>query len=480
MEAESSHWIPTWKKAHCPQIKERGCHSITVMDDLLIAFGGWDGSKYFNDVLALNLNDMKWQNVTMTGETPICRYTHSANLYQKDKIIIVGGYAGRAGVLNETSVLTLVNREPLTFEWKKIQTKGQKFHRSDHTANIYGNRLYLFGGADIEEESTDELWVLDLTDFKWIKLNPVGEKPEDRYGHVSVMYNETLYIFGGLSTHARDFLTHFWQININELKWSRTLLAELGGPGPRLAATAQEVEGKMIIFGGYCHSYTNEMFSFDLKSHIWTKVETQGKLPLGRAYHAAAYYKGRYIVWGGEKSHANCISSIYECQLGESKKTNSINKTDTKFVREKDAVSTLNKISHDKLFTDIVFEVENEEIKAHKAILAGGCRYFYNMFTSGMAESQAEKIKIIDVAAPTFKALLKFLYCEDIELDYRLAIELLGLAEKYGVNNLRELCEGFLAEALTKENVVELSNIAECFEANNLKNYILKFKKKNW
>lgn len=52
-----------------------------------------------------------------------------------------------------------------------------------------------------------------------------------------------------------------------------------------------------------------------LESHTWTKVGTQGELPLGRAYHAAAYYKGRYIVWGGEKSHAQCISSIYECQL---------------------------------------------------------------------------------------------------------------------------------------------------------------------
>lgn len=76
-------------------------------------------------------------------------------------------------------------------------------------------------------------------------------------------------------------------------------------------------------------------------------------------------------------------------------------------------------------------------------------------------------------------ALLKFLYCEDVQLNYGLAIELLGLAEKYGVNHLKELCEGFLAETLTKENVSELSNVAECFEANNLKNYILKFNKKN-
>lgn len=84
----------------------------------------------------------------------------------------------------------------MTFEWKTIQTKGEKLHRSDHTANICGNHLYLFGGADIEEESTDDLWALDMSnflylnimrnkisaDFKWKKLNPVaGEKPSKKY-----------------------------------------------------------------------------------------------------------------------------------------------------------------------------------------------------------------------------------------------------------------------------------------------------------
>jgi hypothetical protein len=52
---------------------------------------------------------------------------------------------------------------------------------------------------------------------------------------------------------------------IDELKWSRVLLSDFGGPKATLAGTAQEVEGKIIVFGGYCKSsYTNGMFSFDI------------------------------------------------------------------------------------------------------------------------------------------------------------------------------------------------------------------------
>jgi len=35
-----------------------------------------------------------------------------------------------------------------------------------------------------------------------------------------------------------------------------------------------------------------------------------------------------------------------------------------------------------KLFPDVVFEVEGEEIPAHKAILASRSNYFMKMFTS--------------------------------------------------------------------------------------------------
>lgn len=57
-------------------------------------------------------------------------------------------------------------------------------------------------------------------------------------------------------------------------------------------------------------------------------------------------------------------------------------KIDPKVVKQNTALSTLNKMAIDGLFTDVVFEVDGQTISAHKMVLAGGCKYFYDLFTS--------------------------------------------------------------------------------------------------
>jgi hypothetical protein len=74
---------------------------------------------------------------------------------------------------------------------------------------------------------------------------------------------------------------------------------------------------------------------------------------------------------------------------------------------------------------------------------------------------------------------LRFIYCQDIELQYSLAIDLLALVERYDMIELKEICEDFLSKELTKNNVIELANVAECFEATHLKYAIAQFKQKN-
>jgi len=57
-----------------------------------------------------------------------------------------------------------------------------------------------------------------------------------------------------------------------------------------------------------------------------------------------------------------------------------------------------------KLFPDIVFEVEGEEIPAHKALLAYRSDYFMKMFTS-VSESNSSKIPISNMKSHIFKGI---------------------------------------------------------------------------
>lgn len=78
-----------------------------------------------------------------------------------------------------------------------------------------------------------------------------------------------------------------------------------------------------------------------------------------------------------------------------------------------------------------------------------------------------------------YLAFLRFMYCQDIEFGYSLAIDLLGVAEQYSASELKNLCEDYLSKGLNQENISELINVAECFDAVNLKYAIAKFKEKS-
>lgn len=54
----------------------------------------------------------------------------------------------------------------LSGEYKILQTKNAgSLHRMWHTANILEGNMYVFGGKSKQQETTNQLWRLDLSIF---------------------------------------------------------------------------------------------------------------------------------------------------------------------------------------------------------------------------------------------------------------------------------------------------------------------------
>ena len=111
-----------------------------------------------------------------------------------------------------------------------------------------------------------------------------------------------------------------------------------------------------------------------------------------------------------------------------------------------------------------------------------------------MKEEHAPTITITDMKASTFKgnnhishclchkdnlAMLEFIYNNYINLTEPLAINLLEVADKYSLIRLKDVCEDFLIENITPDNMVTLGNYAEKYDALMLRNGILEFIMKN-
>jgi len=129
--------------------------------------------------------------------------------------------------------------------------------------------------------------------------------------------------------------------------------------------------------------------------------------------------------------------------------------------------------------SDVTFKVENEEFPAHRYILIEKCRLFKNMFASGIMESHSSVIEISDTKASVFRAFLEFLYLGKTGLNETLAVDLLGLADKYVLDDLRTFCENYLQMILNLENCVKTFETACAYELTSLKTWILSFFQKN-
>ncbi|KAA0176199.1 hypothetical protein FNF27_02256 [Cafeteria roenbergensis] len=169
----------------------RACHCIVVHKRKAYCFGGYDGSRCFNDLDVLDLDTLTWTRAAVTGDDPQARNAASLTVVH-DQLFLFGGHSG-AKHLPDLRVLDLA-----TLRWSKPETKGARPPGlRGHTASLVGEKLVLFAGYDGRSRS-NELFTLDTTTFAW-DHPPVAEgTPAGRQRHTTVAIGpHRLVVFGG-------------------------------------------------------------------------------------------------------------------------------------------------------------------------------------------------------------------------------------------------------------------------------------------
>ena len=162
-------------------------HSIEETDDAV----------YF---LTLNADKWTWSKPLIHGgkETkPLARAEHSACKTGTNEITIFGGWASKP--MNDLWTFNYVD-----MEWRVAVSSGiQPRPRYRHTAEIVGNKMYIFGGSDNNDDiaensrnlSIHELW---LETMQWSHPTISGSNPFPRSGHGSAVIGaKSVAIFGG-------------------------------------------------------------------------------------------------------------------------------------------------------------------------------------------------------------------------------------------------------------------------------------------
>jgi speckle-type POZ protein len=132
---------------------------------------------------------------------------------------------------------------------------------------------------------------------------------------------------------------------------------------------------------------------------------------------------------------------------------------------------------------DVAFEVDGEAMPAHKIVLAARSEVFRALLSGPMREGRGDApVRVEDVRAPVFRALLHFAYRDELPegmrgagLEVAMAQHLLAAADRFQLGRLRAICERRLCETVEAESVATTLALAEQNNARELKRVCLDF-----
>ncbi|XP_014785107.1 BTB/POZ domain-containing protein 6-B isoform X1 [Octopus bimaculoides] len=112
------------------------------------------------------------------------------------------------------------------------------------------------------------------------------------------------------------------------------------------------------------------------------------------------------------------------------------------------------------LMSDVRFIVGTTSVWAHKYVLATASSVFFAMFYGALADqTNSNEIHVTDIQPDAFLNLLRYIYCDEIQLDADNVWSTLYAAKKYLVPYLTKACVQYMGTTLSARNAcVSLSH----------------------
>lgn len=136
-------------------------------------------------------------------------------------------------------------------------------------------------------------------------------------------------------------------------------------------------------------------------------------------------------------------------------------------------------------YTDLTLSVEppgisnSVEIPCHKFMLAKKSDVFDAMFSHNFQETKSNRVVITDLEPDAVIEMLRYIYTNRVQSLEQVNRSLLAAADKYNIQDLKEICERSLCDSMTVENVSCLLLFARDRFSENLKRKSIDFITRN-
>jgi len=313
-----------WWTVHLEGGPRRVNHAAVAVGERIFSFGGYcTGDNYRDerpiDVFVLNTTTLRWTEIPKPEEPsllatwPYQRYGHTV-VARGDTCYLFGGRNDEAAC---NLLFTFCTN---TYRWSRPRVDGDiPGERDGHSATIIGDFMYVFGGyEEIIERFGQDVYRLDLNTYRWKLLSCAGEPPVHRDFHTATAVGPLMIIFGGRS----DLTGGQWQPPVdmgpdyysNKVSYFDTVTSSWHSPAiqpplpsGRRSHSAINLNGKVLIFGGYngrTKEHKNDLWLLDTESWSWKEVVPYGSGPNPRRRQALVKAANRIYLFGGTSPYS--------------------------------------------------------------------------------------------------------------------------------------------------------------------------------
>jgi hypothetical protein len=229
-----------------------------------------------------------FEQVPLNGRPPPRARGAAAYDPDGDRMIVFGGRfraeaTGPYTLYNDVWALDLE-----TLAWQQIPTTGTPPSPRSSTSLVYDGargQLLVFGGNEstngLQFLPLNDVWALDLATGEWRNIAPMGTPPVVRLFHAAALdpASGRMYVFGGGGETAfmGPFLSDLWSLDPATGAWTLEHDGAAGAPAPRIHAGVffDTAASRLVLFGGHDDGSVgnqNDTWAFDPATKAWTMI----------------------------------------------------------------------------------------------------------------------------------------------------------------------------------------------------------------
>ncbi|KAJ1302955.1 hypothetical protein OPQ81_003248 [Rhizoctonia solani] len=272
---------------------------------------------------------------------PVPRYHHSSSIVSGSGNVYIFGGMLNDQLKNDTWAIRLSGDSKqlpgpelyfnsLKFSAILLKTTGNApSPRAGHLSVLTDGLLIVWGGATSTRNGSyrapddSSIYSLDLTTNYWTKLD-VQPSPRARFLCAACMSGSRLIVFGGSGANFM-VLDDLWSLDFYSWtqgtpKWER-IEAAPGSPSPLARAGHAMVayDERLYVFGGFTANdvYLNDIWCFDLETRTWAEVQCTGVLPSPRECHSLSLVGDAVYLFGGMEKFGVILGDMWSFKISE-------------------------------------------------------------------------------------------------------------------------------------------------------------------